>query len=115
MGSLFKESVINGIISYLEEPMVIYVLIEERYHDNGIIIGVFKSREETLEGFKKFRHDVDNKIIEVYHHWTRDPENSQKCLEGLKTNDEYSLNGPHSDDNYIIRKFELGEVNPQYC
>ncbi len=115
MGSLFKESVINGIISYIEESMVLYVLTEVFYHDNGTIIGVFKTREAALEGFKKFRHDVDNRIIEVYHHWTRDPENSQKCLEGLKTNDEYLLNGSNSDDLYIIRLFKLNEVNPQYC
>ena len=112
MGSLFKESVIKEIISYLEES--IYVLIEEQYHDNGTIIGIFKSREEELEAFKKFRYDVDNEIISGYHHWCRDPENTPKCLEGLKTNDECSLNGTDSDF-YIIRKFKIGEINPQYC
>jgi len=113
MGSLFLESVINRIISHIEEPMILYVLIEEQYHDNGTIIGVFKSKEAALEGFKNFRYNVDNRLISTYHHTSDNPENSQRCLEGLKTNNIYSLNG--SDTDYRILKFKLDEMKPQFC
>ena len=115
MGSLFEESAIKKIISYIEEPILLYVLIQEEYHDNGTIIGLFRSREEALEGFRDFRYDVDNKKIDGYYHIAENIEDSQKCLEGLKTNDSYALNGQNSDTWYMIRMFKVGEIDPKRC
>ena len=69
-----------------------------------------------MEAFKKFRHDVEHNIIDGNHHYSINPDNSNKCLEGLRTHDEYSLNYRNdSDTTYTIKKFKLGEMNPQRC
>lgn len=85
--------------------MEVFVLSEEWYHDNGLIIGVFKTKEDAIEGFKQYITSVNNGLYD-------------KNLRTMK-NYDYKLTCYDDHDYeqkdetwYMIHKFRLNQINP---
>ena len=82
--------------------MEVFVLIEEWYHDNGTIIGIFKSKAAAIDGFKRYRKLVNDGTVDSL----------------TSRNYDYKLlDDPNEDHDYeiIYNKFTLNEINPTYC
>ncbi len=109
MSSLYdlpKDILVKLIATIQENTKIeVFVLSEEWYHDNGTIIGVFKTKEDAIEGFKEYRLSVDNGTVES--------RTAQNHNYKLLCYDAPDYNENNDDEVYYrIHMFQLNKINP---